>query len=127
MKVIGLISGGKDSIYNLYQCTLKGHEIVMLGHLSRPKDKGEMDSFMYQTVGSEMAEAIAESMNLPLVIKEITRKAINQELEYKQTDNDEVEDLYELLKEAITKNPEIKAVSSGAIKSTYQKNRVENM
>ena len=127
MKVIGLISGGKDSIYNLMQCQKNGHEIVMLGHLSRPKDKGELDSYMYQTVGSEMADAIAECLGLPLIKREISSKPINFELEYKETKNDEVEDLFLLLQDALKLNPEIKGVSSGAIMSTYQKNRVENL
>jgi diphthine-ammonia ligase len=66
MKVLGLISGGKDSIFNLLECVKNGHEIICLGHLKRPSDKGEMDSYMYQTVGSEMAETIAQAMNLPI-------------------------------------------------------------
>ena len=60
MRVIGLISGGKDSIYNLIECMKNNHEIVCLGHLQRPAESGEMDCYMYQTVGSEMASAIAE-------------------------------------------------------------------
>ena len=40
-------------------------------------------------------------------------------MEYQKTENDEVEDLYNLLKEVKEKYPEIKGVSSGAIKSTY--------
>jgi diphthine-ammonia ligase len=67
MKVIGLISGGKDSIFNLLKCIENGHEIIALGHLARPEDKGELDSYMYQTVGSEMISAIAECMELPLL------------------------------------------------------------
>lgn len=66
MKILGLISGGKDSIFNLLQCVNNGHEIVCLGHLKRPEEKGEMDSYMYQTVGSEMAGAIAECLGLPI-------------------------------------------------------------
>jgi len=31
---------------------INGHEIVCLGYLKGPEDKGEMDSYMYQTVGS---------------------------------------------------------------------------
>lgn len=127
MKVIGLISGGKDSIFNLIECVKKGHEIVMLGHLKRPQNQGELDSYMYQTVGSEMAEAIAECMDIPLITREITDKTVNFNLEYVETKNDEVENLFLLLKDALEKNPEIKGVSSGAIKSTYQKNRVENL
>ena len=40
MKVIGLISGGKDSVYNLMQCIKNGHEIICLGHLARPTNVG---------------------------------------------------------------------------------------
>lgn len=127
MKVLGLISGGKDSIFNLHECVKNGHEIVMLAHISRPKDKGEMDSYMYQTVCSEMASAVAECMGLPLITREISRTPVNKELEYNPTNDDEVEDLFLLIEEAIKLNPEIKGVSSGAIFSTYQKNRVENI
>jgi diphthine-ammonia ligase len=40
---------------------------------------------------------------------------------------DEVEDLYALLKLVLEKHPDIQGVSSGAIMSTYQKNRVEHI
>jgi diphthamide synthase (EF-2-diphthine--ammonia ligase) len=40
MKIIGLISGGKDSIYNLLECIKVGHEIVCLGHIARPAESG---------------------------------------------------------------------------------------
>ena len=33
MKFIGLISGGKDSIYNIILCIKAGHELVCLGNL----------------------------------------------------------------------------------------------
>ena len=33
MKVLALISGGKDSIFNIYKCIEQGHEIVALGNL----------------------------------------------------------------------------------------------
>lgn len=69
MKILGLISGGKDSIFNLLECVKLGYEIVCLGHLKRPEEKGEMDSYMYQTVGSEMAEAIAQAMELPIIFE----------------------------------------------------------
>jgi diphthine-ammonia ligase len=69
MRVIGLISGGKDSIYNIIQCIKNGHEVIVLGHINRPADTGEMDSYMYQTVGSEMSDAVATCLDLPLVKK----------------------------------------------------------
>lgn len=47
MRVIALVSGGKDSCYNMVQCVAEGHEIVALANL-RPPDKDEMDSYMFQ-------------------------------------------------------------------------------
>jgi diphthine-ammonia ligase len=40
---------------------------------------------------------------------------------------DEVEDLFELIKDVKSKFPEVQAVSSGAIFSDYQRLRVENV
>ncbi|XP_060558180.1 uncharacterized protein LOC132718499 [Ruditapes philippinarum] len=39
MKTVALISGGKDSCYNMIQCISEGHSIVALANL-KPKDKG---------------------------------------------------------------------------------------
>lgn len=36
---MGLISGGKDSCYNMMQCVAEGHQIVALANLY-PKGKG---------------------------------------------------------------------------------------
>lgn len=47
MRVIALVSGGKDSCYNMVQCVAEGHKIVALANL-RPPDKDEMDSYMFQ-------------------------------------------------------------------------------
>lgn len=33
MRVVALISGGKDSTYNLLQCVAAGHEVVALANL----------------------------------------------------------------------------------------------
>jgi diphthine-ammonia ligase len=39
MKVVALISGGKDSCFNIMQCIAAGHEIVALANLY-PVGKG---------------------------------------------------------------------------------------
>lgn len=39
MRVVALVSGGKDSSYNMMKCVAEGHEIVALANL-HPKDKG---------------------------------------------------------------------------------------
>lgn len=44
-----------------------------------------------------------------------------------ETKEDEVEDMYELLRDCKLMFPEARAVSSGAILSSYQRTRVENV
>lgn len=128
MKFVGLISGGKDSIFNCQQLIKQGHELVCLANLYPPSGN-EMDCYMYQSVGSEMIELIAECLDKPLYRVPITGTPKKLEMEYsgKDCEGDEVEDLFELLKIVKEKHPEVQGVSSGAINSTYQKNRVENL
>lgn len=40
MKVVGLLSGGKDSCFNLCHCVLQKHDIVALATLIPPGGKG---------------------------------------------------------------------------------------
>ena len=56
-----------------------------------------MDSFMYQTVGYQAISAYADCMEIPLIRHKIGGKPISQTLHYSQTQEDEVEDLYQLL------------------------------
>ncbi|CAF0910587.1 unnamed protein product [Brachionus calyciflorus] len=147
MKVIALVSGGKDSVFNMMECVKNGHEIVALVNLRPPNSQSiqnesnmesngevinELDSYMYQSVGNEMLDLYAEAMELPMYRAVIHGKVINTDLDYEPNDADEVEDLYKLLKNVKTELEEknkcvIEGVSSGAILSTYQKNRVENI
>lgn len=39
MRVVALVSGGKDSCYNMVQCVAAGHDIVALANLN-PTSKG---------------------------------------------------------------------------------------
>jgi hypothetical protein len=56
-----------------------------------------MDSYMYQTVGHDTIDVIAECMELPLFRQHISGKPITQGEDYETTLDDEVEDLYQLL------------------------------
>ena len=129
MKIVGLISGGKDSCHSLLKCLLYGHEIVCLANLS-PMDitVEELNSFMYQTAGHSVLPLLAECFNVPLIRGDICGAAKTQSLSYdKPEEGDEVEDLHNLLKRVIENFPEIEAVSCGAIASTYQRQRVESV
>ena len=125
--MVALVSGGKDSTMNMLKCVQNGHEIVALANLYPAGGKEELDSYMYQSVGHDAIEAFARCCELPLYRKAIQGTPVNQQFDYVATNSDEVEDLYELLREILDKHPDIQAVSSGAIHSTYQKNRVEDV
>jgi diphthine-ammonia ligase len=90
------------------------------------RGRDELDSFMYQTVAHEGICAIAECMDLPLFRAPIrAATSLNQELEYRTTEGDEVEELFRLLAHVKAAMPEVDAVASGAILSNYQRTRVE--
>ncbi|GBG68914.1 hypothetical protein CBR_g3613 [Chara braunii] len=128
MKVVALVSGGKDSCYNMMQCRKYGHEIVALANLLPcNEDVDELDSYMYQTVGHQLVATYAECMGLPLFRKRITGKTRSKGLIYQRTDGDEVEDMEILLREVKRRFPCVEAVSTGAIASDYQRLRVENV
>jgi len=129
MKVVGLISGGKDSCYNMCKCVDDGHEIVALANLHPPVGRAddEMDCFMYQTVGQQAIDIYAKAMNVPLFRREITGTPVCQTYEYEISETDEVEDLYRLLMDIRAQGIEFDAISVGAIHSNYQGNRAQNI
>ncbi|KAF9609818.1 hypothetical protein IFM89_018672 [Coptis chinensis] len=128
MKVVGLVSGGKDSCYAMMKCLEYGHEIVALANLMPLDDAvDELDSHMYQTVGHQIVVSYAECMGLPLFRRRIHGSTRHQKLSYRMTRGDEVEDMLILISEVKRQVPSITAVSSGAIASDYQRLRVENV
>ncbi|CCE72743.1 Piso0_000337 [Millerozyma farinosa CBS 7064] len=128
MKFVALISGGKDSFFNIHHCISKGHELVALANLyPDTDDKEEIDSFMFQTAGHGVIKYYSEALDVPLYRRRIQGSSKNQALEYSKTEDDEIEDLETLLREVLTKHSDIEAISSGAILSHYQRNRVENV
>ncbi|KAJ3185161.1 ATP binding domain 4 [Geranomyces variabilis] len=129
MLVVALLSGGKDSCFNMLNCVANGHTIVALANLRPPiaEGKDELDSYMYQTVGHDAIDMYADCMGVPLFRREITGRSLARDADYKVTQHDEVEDLLELLKDVQKAFPDVQGVSSGAILSSYQRVRVENV
>jgi diphthine-ammonia ligase len=148
MKFIALVSGGKDSIYSIVESCRQGHELVACVHLGRPDEEQE-ESYMYQTAGSEVLTVLVEEcLGVPLILHTRRGQSVNTSLVYCQDDDadnaaadgkdgdsqnnnnitqDEVEDLYQALHKAKQQFPEAEAVCSGAILSTYQRVRIENV
>ena len=107
---------------------------MCIGNL-RPAAQGvdELDSEMYQTVGWNGVELMAKAMDLPFYYVQTRGKSTQNTVSYDhsnvndQKDGDEVEDMFNLLQSIKSKHPEITAVSTGAILSNYQRNRVESV
>lgn len=132
MPCVALLSGGKDSLYNMYLAKRDGHNIVAIANLRPPAsaNSDELDSYMYQTVGHQAINHIAAALDIPLYRAQITGTSLNRDLEYKddsKTRDDEVEQLYQLLKGIKDEGIEFDSVLVGAIASEYQKSRVENV
>ncbi|XP_065609939.1 diphthine--ammonia ligase isoform X4 [Cyrtonyx montezumae] len=129
MRVVALISGGKDSCYNMMQCVAAGHQVVALANLRPAESTGqtdELDSYMFQTVGHHAIDLYADAMDLPLYRCVIKGTSISTGRVYTICQEDEVEDLYHLLK--LVKDKEgVEGVSVGAILSDYQRVRVEDV
>ncbi|KAJ7094639.1 hypothetical protein B0H15DRAFT_969751 [Mycena belliarum] len=133
MRFVALLSGGKDSCYNLLHCELNGHQLVSAASLGPEPGKEELDSYMYQTVGQDAIEFVARALDVPLYRRVISGLAVEQGSEYGARNGasgiagDETEDLYELLRTVKSHHPDIEGVSVGAILSNYQRVRVEHV
>ncbi|KAJ4344701.1 uncharacterized protein N0V89_012445 [Didymosphaeria variabile] len=128
LNVIALISGGKDSFFSILHCLANGHRLVALANLHPPEGGDEdINSFMYQTVGSSLVSLYGQVLDVPLYRQEIRGSAVIHDRDYREQQDDETEDLVPLLEDVMQHHPEANAVSTGAILSTYQRTRVENV
>lgn len=126
MKVVALLSGGKDSCYTLLRTRQHSHTIVALAHVQPPLHIPEPDSHMYQSVASSAVDTLAQAFELPLYTVRTTARAVVTQMAYTPTPNDEVEDLVILLQKVKRAHPDVDAVCAGALWSDYQRLRVES-
>ncbi|ROT35267.1 hypothetical protein SODALDRAFT_337327 [Sodiomyces alkalinus F11] len=148
LRVIALISGGKDSFYSILHCIKNGHKVVALanlfpetrnGHTGNGDDDVDLNSFMYQTVGHQIIPLYAAATGLPLYRHPILGGAKYEGRDYDahQTasalagdgdgDGDETESMVPLLRAVMERHPDANALCAGAILSTYQRTRVESV
>ena len=86
----------------------------------------ETDSAMFQTIGWNNIQLLADAMALPLFVGETDMVAKEEGKNYLPSAGDEVEDLYTLLEKVKTEIG-VDGVCVGAILSDYQRVRVENV
>lgn len=160
MKFVALVSGGKDSTFAIAEAMKQGHELVAIAHLAsfdlsnqlvtdsssatRFSVLGvsvEQDSWMYQSVGSELVPLLAIAYDKPLywVDPASSDEFREEEDTYLKSfganafvdsagrvDRDVVR-LWRLLRFVKEKSPDSppQALVSGAILSNYQRTRIE--
>ncbi|MEK6972648.1 MAG: diphthine--ammonia ligase [archaeon] len=111
MKLVSLFSGGKDSTFAIHKARREGHEIVCLLTMLSENDA----SYMFHTSNIKIAEYSAACLDLPIIFAET-----------KGEKEKELSDLSEILHD-LKKSIGIEGVLTGAIKSNYQKERVDNI
>lgn len=110
MKLAALISGGKDSLFATYKAS-KEHELACLITI---KSKNP-ESYMFHIPNIDLVKLQAKAMELPIVFYET--EGVKEE---------ELKDLKEAIEIAKAKY-RIEGIVSGAIKSNYQKERIDNI
>ena len=106
-----LFSGGKDSAVAAYTMKQQNYDLTCLIHIKSEN----LDSYMFQTAGTELVEMQAEAMNLPIIIQKT-----------KGEKESELQDLEKAFVEA-KKKYQIEGIVSGALFSTYQRDRIEKI
>ncbi len=110
MKIGALVSGGKDGLFAAYKAS-KEHELVCLIAI---KSKNN-ESYMFHIPNIELVKVQASAMDIPLVWWE-TEGVKEEELE-------DLKDAISIAKEKYG----IEGITSGAIASSYQKERVDKI
>ncbi|KAH7035176.1 uncharacterized protein B0I36DRAFT_89086 [Microdochium trichocladiopsis] len=140
-------SGGSDS---LSTAALATHNANNGSSSHDDPPESDLNSFMYQTVGHQTIPLYAQATGLPLFRQPIQGTAIHHGISYSpdghhrrtdhdaagvngpadagaDADDDETESLVPLLRAVLRAHPNVNAVSTGAILSTYQRTRVESV
>ena len=106
-----LFSGGKDSAYAAYIMQRQNYELTCLLTMKSTNP----DSYMFHTPAINLTKLQAEAMQIPIIIQSTTGEK-----------EKELVDLRKLLQKAI-KEYHITGITTGAVLSTYQRDRIEQL
>ncbi len=106
-----LFSSGKDSTSAAQIMKLQNYDLACLIHIKSENP----DSYMFQTAGTELVEMQAEAMGLPIIIQKTKGE--------KEAELADLETAFLKAKEQYR----IEGVVSGALFSTYQRDRIEKI
>jgi diphthine-ammonia ligase len=107
MRLAALVTGGKDSVLALYRAQQMGHTIEVLATMIPKRD----DSYMFHFPNIHLTELLSRAVEIPLA------KAETSGIKEK-----ELGDLKKLLASL-----DVEGVVSGAVFSSYQKQRIQRI
>ncbi len=107
MKIVSLLSGGKDSMHALWLASREGHKVKNVIVMIPERE----DSWMYHRPDVNLIDLLSECTGFPFT--KVETSGVHEE---------ELDDLKRVLGEL-----EVDGVVSGAIASTYQKSRIERI
>ena len=107
MRLAALVTGGKDSILALYRAQKMGHSVEVLGTMIPERS----DSYMFHFPNIHLTDYVARALEIPLVTAKTS--GIKEK---------ELDDLKKLLASL-----DVDGVVTGAIQSTYQKQRIDRI
>ncbi|RLJ09153.1 MAG: TIGR00289 family protein [Candidatus Aenigmatarchaeota archaeon] len=109
MRLAALFSGGKDSVFAVYDSLKKGHTVrYLISMLSR-----NPDSYMFHYPNIKFVSLQAKSMGIPLITNETKGEKEKEVLDLKNT----IEHIRE----------EIDGIIAGGLASNYQYNRIKSV
>jgi ABC transporter with metal-binding/Fe-S-binding domain ATP-binding protein len=107
MRLAALVTGGKDSILALYRAQQMGHCVEVLGTMLPQRS----DSYMFHFPNLHMTKYISEALEIPLVTA--------QSCGIKEKELDDLK--------AFIASFDVDGIVSGAIQSSYQRDRIQNI
>ena len=107
MRLAALVSGGKDSVLALFRAQKMGHSIEVLGTMIPERS----DSYMFHFPNIHLTDYVAKALEIPLVTAQTS--GIKEK---------ELDDLKKLVASL-----DVDGVVTGAIQSTYQKQRIDRI
>lgn len=107
MRLAALVSGGKDSIYAIDLAIKEGHSVTCIIAIKSQNP----ESYMFHVPNIDLVRLQAEGMNIPYVEKESAGEK-----------EKELADI-----ESILESRDIDGVLTGAVKSNYQKERIDKI
>lgn len=110
MKLAALLSGGKDSMYAMYQLRKQGHDIAQI--ISMLSENPE--SYMFHVPNVRLVEEQAKLLELPITFAETKGE--------KELELEDLKRVFQQLKEQ-----GIEGIVTGAVASRYQKQRIDKI